>query len=178
LLAAAVELVEAVDIRDGRGENERELMQKRTVRYQDAEGSFELALPADWQTENDGEGGLLLYAGEGNGLLHLMPFGREPEDEVDAADELYAFLAEHEIELQEDEVEDIDLAGGEGALALCEYEEEEDGEEVYWLVGVAAGIGQIIFASYSCPSGQEEKESEVVREILSSLVFVLERPAD
>jgi len=145
-------------------------MQTRKVRYNDGEGAFEVTLPASWSAEKDGEGGLLLFGDQENALLHLMPFSRDPEEETDAADELYAFLAEHEIELEEDEVEDIDLAGG-ALLALCEYETDEDEEEVYWMVGVAAAAGQILFASYSCPASEAANESEIVREILASLTL-------
>jgi hypothetical protein len=153
-------------------------MEKKKVVYKDKEGSFEVTLPASWQTEKDGEGGLLLFTEEGNGLLHLMPFARDPNDQedVDAGEELFAFLAEQEIELNEDEVEDVELAGG--VMALCEYAEEngddedDDGEEeVFWLVGVVVGADQIIFASYSCPLGEEEAESVLAREILGSLVL-------
>jgi hypothetical protein len=137
-------------------------MQTRKVRYNDGEGAFEVTLPASWSAEKDGEGGLLLFGDQENALLHLMPFSRDPEEETDAADELYAFLAEHEIELEEDEV---------ALLALCEYETDEDEEEVYWMVGVAAAAGQILFASYSCPASEAANESEIVREILASLTL-------
>lgn len=129
-----------------------------------------MTLPPGWEAERDGEGGLLLFASEGPGLLHLMPFEREPEEEVDPADELYAFLADQEIELEEDEVADVELPTG-GSLALCEYEEDEDDEEVYWMVGVATAPGHLVFASYSCASGEEEMEAETVRGILTTLAF-------
>lgn len=145
-------------------------MRTNRVRYQDAEGDFEVTLPASWRSRKDGEAGLLLFDDEGEGLLHLIPFSRDPDDELDAAEELYAFLAEHEIELEEDEVEDVELAG-EGLLALCAYLAEEDGEEEYCLVGVAVAPGQILLASYSCPAGDDEAEAKIVRGILASIAF-------
>ncbi len=145
-------------------------MNSRSVRYRDVDGGFALTLPPGWETERDGEGGLLLFASEGRGLLHLMPFERAPEEDVDPADELYAFLADQEIEIEEDEVTDVELPSG-GSLALCEYQADEDDEEVYWMVGVAAAPGQIVFASYSCVSGEEKLEAEIVRGILTTLAF-------
>jgi hypothetical protein len=68
-----------------------------SIRYQEPDGSFELELPEGWEAERDGEGGLLLNRPEGPGLLHLMPFRREPEEDgVDVrpqADELLAAAA-------------------------------------------------------------------------------------
>jgi hypothetical protein len=152
----------------------RKQMNTRPVQYSDSDGRFSLTLPPGWEAERDGEGGLLLYASEGHGLLHLMPFHRESGEEVDPADELYAFLADQDIELEEDEVADVELASG-GALAWCEYEADEEDEEVYWLVGVATAPGTLVFASYSCASGEETFEADTVRDILTSLVF---EPAD
>jgi hypothetical protein len=140
----------------------------RTARHSDADGAFSVTLPDGWDEEPDEEGGLLLAREEGAGLLHLVSFSRESLEFVDPAEELYAFLAEHEIHLEEDEVEDIELRSG-GVLAYCEYATEEDGESVYWLVAVAAAPGQLVFASYSCPLGEEDEEREVVREILTTL---------
>jgi hypothetical protein len=139
-------------------------------RFRDTNGTFELTLPAGWQTEPDGEGGLLLYREDGCGLLHLMPFERDPFEDLDPAEELYAFLADQEIELEEDEVDDVTLPIG--SLAICEYIADDEDEEItYWLVGVATAPGQLLFASYSCAAGEEDAESGAVREILSSLSF-------
>ena len=108
-------------------------------------------------------------------MLHLMLFRRDPLEELDPAEELYAFLENEEIELEEDEVEDVDL-GGTGSLAVCEYleeEEEEEGEdgEVYWLIGVATAPGRLLFASYSCSAEERERERDAIRGILSSIRF-------
>lgn len=145
-------------------------------RYVDAEGSFSLTVPIGWEPEKDPEGGLLLHSPEGSGLLHLIPFARDVDEEIDPGEELYAFLADQEIELEEEEVEDVPLSAG-SMLALCEYaaveedeEVEEEGGHVHWIVGVAAAPGQLVFASYSCAAG-EEAEGTVVREILNSLVL-------
>jgi hypothetical protein len=138
--------------------------------YREEEGLFEVSFPEEWTAEADGEGGVLIFHEDGCGLLHLMPFEREVEEESDPAEELYAFLAEQEIELEEDEVEDMDL-GGTGSLALCEYLAEEAGEVVYWRVGVATAPGRLVFASYSCPSEDRETERERITRILSSLRF-------
>jgi hypothetical protein len=141
------------------------------IRYREADGAYDLDLPAGWQMERDAEdGGLLISAEDGVGLLHLISFDREPEEETDPAEELYAFLEDQEIEIEEDEVDDFELEGS-GAIALCEYLAEEEDEVAFWMVGVATAKGQLIFASYSCPSGEEEKESVVVRDILASIAF-------
>jgi hypothetical protein len=148
--------------------DEKERPGMSQIRYQEPDGSFELELPEGWVAERDEEGGLLLTRLEGPGLLHLIPFQRAPEEDVDPADELYAFLEEQEIELEDDEVEDVDLPGG-GALALCEYVAEDEDEAVWWIVGVATAPGQLLFASYSCALGEEEPEREQVRRVLAGL---------
>ena len=134
--------------------------------------AFSLALPEGWVAEPDEEEGVSVYAPEGAGLLHLVAFPASEEDLQDPAEELYAFLEEQGIEIEEAEVEDVELPTG-GELALCEYlsEEEEEDETTYWLVGVAMSPATLVFVSYSCPSGEEEKERASVREILTSLAL-------
>jgi hypothetical protein len=121
--------------------------------------------------EEDGEGGVLLFREDGHGLLHLIPFERGLGDEADPGEELYAFLDEQEIELQEDEVEDIELSPF-GSLALCEYIEEDADETVYWMMGVATAPGRLVFASYSCPVLEREDERDAVRRTLEGLRFI------
>jgi hypothetical protein len=142
------------------------------VKYRESDGSFELNLPDGWELERDEEGGILISREDGCGILHVMPFERELGEETDPAEELYAFLEDQEIELQEDEVEDIDLAAT-GLGAVCEYLAEEGDELVHWLVCVATGPGQLLFASYSCPAEDEEGEAEIerIRDVLGSLRF-------
>lgn len=141
------------------------------TRYADEEGNFLVTTTDGWKSEKDPEGGLLLHPPEGNGLLHLIPFSRDPEEEIDPGEELYAFLADQEIELEEQEVEDIALADG-STLALCEYATEDEEERVHWIIGVAATPGQLVFANYSSSAGADEADGEAVRGILSSLVLV------
>jgi hypothetical protein len=143
-----------------------------TESYRHANGGFEVVVPDGWQIEPDEENGLVLSTPEGCGLLHLMPFQRDEEEEVDPAEELYAFLADQEIELEEDEVDDLELPG-EGSLALCEYVVEEEGEAIHWLMGVATAPGRLVFASYSCPDGDAlgAAEREEARRILAGLRF-------
>jgi hypothetical protein len=143
--------------------------------------AFSLSLPEGWAAEADEEEGVSVYAAEGAGLLHLVAFPHAADEELDPAEELYAFLEEQGIEIEEDEVEDLELPAG-GGLALCEYlsEEDEGGEEeetTYWLVGVAIGPGTLLFVSYSCPSGEEEQERASVRAILESISFPGQRAA-
>jgi hypothetical protein len=134
--------------------------------------AFSLSLPAGWVAEPDEEEGVSVYSPDGTGLLHLVAFPHAPEAEADPAEELYAFLEEQGIEIEEDEVEDVALAD-DAALALCEYlaEEDEEEEATYWLVGVAMGPRTLVFVSYSCPAGEEEQERAAVREILRTLTF-------
>lgn len=132
--------------------------------------AFSLALPPGWTAEADEEEGVAVYAPEGVGLLHLVAFEHPPEEVLDPAEELYAFLEEQGIEIEEDEVDDLELENG-ADLASCEYlaQEDEDGETTYWMVGVATSPGNLVFVSYSCPDGEEEVERAQVREILKSL---------
>ena len=138
--------------------------------------AYSLSLPEGWVAEADEEEGVSVSAPEGAGLLHLVAFPHSGDEGLDPAEELYAFLEEQGIEIEEDEVEDLELPAG-GELALCEYlsedEDEEDaGEETtYWLVGVAMGPATLLFISYSCPSGEEEQERNAIREILTSIRF-------
>lgn len=138
--------------------------------------AFTLRIPADWGAEPDEDGGVNLVGAAGIGLLHLISFPRDLADVFDPGEELYIFLEDQGVELAEDEIEDIDLAG-EAELALCEYsteEEMEDGAEeeegeTYWIVAVAGAPGKLVFCNYSCPASEAETEREVVIEILRSL---------
>lgn len=131
--------------------------------------AFSLALPPGWLAEADEEEGVSVYAPDGAGLLHLVSFEHGGTDPADPAEELYAFLEEQGVEIEEDEVEDLDLAGG-AELSYCEYLAEEENEEsTYWLMGVATGPGTLVFVNYSCAAGEEEEQREAVRRILESL---------
>lgn len=148
--------------------------------YAVAEEGFAVRIPDGWVAEPDPEeGGVDVSRPDGVGMLHLYGFRHAHEDESDPGEELYAFLEDQGIELEEDEVEDFDLAGGAG-LALCEYlsedeeeeaEEDEEPEVTFWLVGVAALPGALVFAHYTCPLGEEEEERETVRRILRSIRY-------
>jgi hypothetical protein len=137
--------------------------------------AFSIQVPSGWVAERDEEEGVLVSARDGVGLLHMVAFPTSTDDMADPGEELYAFLDEHGIEILEDEVEDLELAGG-GEMSLCEYlaeddEGEESDESTYWLVAVAVGPGNLVFASYSCPAGEEEAERATLREVLTSLRF-------
>jgi hypothetical protein len=134
---------------------------------------FEVAVPRGWEAEADEEGGVDVAAPEGAGLLHLIAFPQEPGEFLDPAEELYVFLEDQGVELEEDEVEDVELGEGQD-LALCEYVSEDEAEgagerETYWMIGVATAPGNLVFCSYSCPAEQAEEERETVRAILASL---------
>jgi hypothetical protein len=133
--------------------------------------AFSFQVPPGWVAERDEEEGVLVSAPDGVGLLHLVAFPGSPDDMADPAEELYAFLDEHGIEILEDEVEDLELPEG-GDMSLCEYlaeDEEEADESTYWLVAVTVAPGSLVFASYSCPAGEQEVERAAVREVLTSL---------
>jgi len=145
--------------------------------YTAEDGSFAVRIPAPWQAEADPEeGGVELWHPDGVGELHLVGFAASADEPPDPAEELYAFLEEQGIELEEDEVEDLELDDA-GELALCEYlsEDEETEETLFWLVGVAALPGALVFAHYTCTAGEEELEREQLRSILRTLRA--ERPA-
>ncbi len=74
------------------------------------------------------------------------------------------------MELEEDEVEDVPLEDG-AEMAVCEYlsEDEDEGDSLFWMVGVATAPGALVFATYFCPAGEEEAERETVRAALASL---------
>lgn len=139
--------------------------------------AFSLQIPPGWVAEPDEEEGVSVYHPEGEGLLHLVAFPHPAGESADSADELYAFLEEQGIEIEEDEVEDVELPGG-AALSLCEYEEENEGEAegdgeqnepARWLVGVATGPEGLVFVSYSAPADGADEEGEVVRRIIGTL---------
>jgi len=136
----------------------------------DPEGRFTVTVPAGWSAAPDeDQDGLELWKEDGAGTLHLISFAPEG-DVLDPAEELYAFLEERGVELEEDEVDDVPLPG-DAELALCEYvsEDEDAGESLYWMVGVATAPGVLVFATYFCTAGQEAAEREPVRGALSSL---------
>lgn len=138
----------------------------------DPDGRFSLVLPAGWQAEPDEDGGLEVWRDEGSGSLHLISF--EQGDEVfDPAEELYAFLEDRGVELEEDDVDDLQLPGG-ADMALCEYvteEDEEDDEALFWLVGVATTPGTLVFATFFCPAADADRERDAVRELLPRLTI-------
>lgn len=149
-------------------------------RYVDPAGAFEITLPAGWEADPDPEEEGVEFVGpEEVGVLHLMAFPQPEEMSADPADELYAFLAEEGIEIEEDEVDDLELHGG-AEMALCEFvhEGDEPGEEAgddeedepaFWLVGVATAPGWLVFVTYICPVGEEETERAAVRAALATL---------
>jgi hypothetical protein len=135
----------------------------------DPDGRFTVQPPAGWSAAPDEDaGGLEVWREEGAGTLHLVSF--DADDFADPAEELYAFLEDRGVELEEDDVEDLSLPGG-GEMAFAEYEaEDEDAEETtFWLVGVAAAPGTLVFATYLAPAGEQEAEVELVRAALATL---------
>lgn len=141
--------------------------------FGDANERFEAALPPAWTTEPDPEsGGVDVYPTEGAGVLHLLAFPGEPDEFFDPAEELYAFLDEQGIELQEEELEDLELEDG-AEMAYTEYvaeaDEEDDDGPTFHIMGVATAPGMLVFASYSCPAGEEDLERDAVLHIFRSL---------
>ena len=140
--------------------------------------AFDLDLPEGWSATPDEEGGISVTGPQGVGLLHLIAFEQPGGEDLDPAEELYTFLEDQGIELEEDEIEDIELADG-ADLSLCEYvaeEEEEDdgepaggGETTYWMVGVATIPGSLVFSSYTCPADSMDRERTSIRDILATL---------
>lgn len=136
--------------------------------------SFDFEIPDGWEAEPDEDGGVAVAREDGHGLLHLIAFEQASAEVPDPAEELYIFLEDQGIELEEDEIEDLELTSG-AELSLCEYlseDEEEDPQEremTYWLVAVATAPGNLVFANYTCPAGEEDHEREVVRGILATL---------
>ncbi|HEX2078194.1 MAG TPA: hypothetical protein VHG08_10815 [Longimicrobium sp.] len=139
-------------------------------RVRDPDGRFTLVPPPGWSAAPDEEqGGLEVWPEEGDGTLHLISFDAG-EDFADPAEELYAFLDDRGVELEEDDVTDVPLEGG-GELAWAEYEaeDEDEGDVTWWLVGVATGPGTIVFATYLCAAGEHEAGAELVRAALGTL---------
>ena len=141
------------------------------ARHADPEGRFDLKIPAGWQSAPDEEdGGLEVWREDGVGTLHLISIPQEDGAFPDPAEELYAFLEDRGVELEEDEVDDVPLED-DAEMSLCEFEseDEEDGEALYWMVGVATAPGVLVFATYFCPAGEEEAERDLVRGALATL---------
>lgn len=140
--------------------------------YTDEEGGFGVLVPEGWYAEADPEvGGVELAHPDGAGLLHLVGIPQPEGEFPDPAEELYSFLEEQGVELEEDEVEDLELESG-AEMAVCEYvsdDEEEGAGETFWMVGVATAPGSLVFATYSCAAGEEEEERETVLRTLRSL---------
>ncbi len=148
-------------------------------RYLDADGGFSVLLPPGWSAEAErDEGGVEMWGPEEHGTLHLIGLPQPADEFPDPAEELYAFLHEQGVELEEDEVEDVEL-GEDAEMALCEYlaEDEEAPEEspTLWMIGVATSLGGLVFATYSAAEAAAEGERDAVRQILRSLRF--EAPA-
>lgn len=140
-------------------------------RYADPEGGFDFLLPAGWTARPDTEaGGVEVEHPDGAGSLHLIAFPQPEGDFPDPAEELYSFLAEQGVEIEEEEVEDVELAGG-GEMALTEYATDDEAEEgaTFWMVGVATAPGTLLFATYTCEVGEEDEERGTVRALLGSL---------
>lgn len=139
-------------------------------RVRDPDGRFTLVPPPGWSAGDDEEeGGVEVWPESGSGTLHLISF-HAGDDFADPAEELYAFLDDRDVELEEDEVADVPLEDG-GELAIAEYEaeDEDEGDVTYWLVGVATAPGTLVFATYLCPAGEHEAEAELVRASLATL---------
>jgi hypothetical protein len=139
-------------------------------RVRDPEGRFTLVAPPGWSAAADEEdGGVEVWPEEGAGTLHLISFDAG-DDFADPAEELYAFLSDRDVELEEDDVTDVALEDG-SELAFAEYEaeDEDEGDATFWLVGVASGPGALVFATYLCPAGEHEAEAERVRAALATL---------
>lgn len=141
-------------------------------RHVDREGGFDVAVPEGWDVETDeADGGLEMSHPTGAGVLHLMGFEQDDEEFADPADELYAFLQERDVELQEDEVQDLPL-DGDAEMSFCEFtaeDEEEEGHPTFWLVGVATAPGRLVFATYMCADGEEDEERQTVIDTLASI---------
>lgn len=146
------------------------------TRYLDPEGGFEIILLPGWSAEPDpDEGGTEAWGPGEYGVLHLIAIPQPPDHFPDPAEELYAFLDEQGVELEEDEVEDLALAD-DAEMALCEYleeaEEGSEGEPTRWLIAVATAPGALVFGTYSCAEADAERERAAVRTILASLRLV------
>lgn len=140
--------------------------------YTNVDGGFSVRLPPGWSATPDAEhGGAELWGPKEHGPLHLVGIPQPDGEWPDPAEELYAFLDEQGVELEEDEVEDVAL-GDSAELALCEYLAEDDDPAAgatYWLIAVATTPGSLVFGTYSAAAG--EQDTETVREILASLSF-------
>lgn len=137
-------------------------------RCTDPDGRFTLAAPPGWSAAPDeDQGGLEVWREDGAGTLHLVSF--DSDEFADPAEELYAFLEDRGVELEEDDVDDVALDGGEMSLAEYEAEDEEEGDATFWLVAVATAPGTLVFATYLAPAGEQEAEAELVRASLATL---------
>lgn len=137
--------------------------------------AFDIDLPEDWTAVPDEDGGIGVTGPEAVGLLHLIAFEQTAGELLDPAEELYIFLEDQGIELEEDEIEDLDLPSG-AELSVCEYlsegdedEDQQPPETTYWMVAVATVPGNLVFGSYTCPATEVDAERETIRSVLMSL---------
>lgn len=141
--------------------------------------AFDFELPDGWTADPDEEGGVNAGRPDGPGLLHLIAFEQPGDQDLDPAEELYIFLEDQGIELEEDEIDDFELADG-SELSVCEYVAEDDEsdppEAIFCIVGVATTRGSLVFSNYTCPADQIESERDAVRTLLMTLR--LHPPAD
>ncbi|HYJ78327.1 MAG TPA: hypothetical protein VEW03_01890 [Longimicrobiaceae bacterium] len=141
------------------------------VRRQDPEGRCDLLVPPGWSSAPDDDGeGLEVWKEDGVGTLHIVSFARDADEFADPAEELWSFLEDRGVELEDDEVEDVPLEGG-AEMALCEFlsEDEDEGDSLYWMVAVATAPGALVFATYLCPAGEEAAEHDAVRQALATM---------
>lgn len=152
------------------------MAETRLKQFADPRERFVAELPRGWEAEPDPEsGGVDVFRPDGSGVLHLLAFPGDGDEFLDPAEELFAFLDEQGIELQEEELEDLQLAGN-AEMAFTEYvaedgeAEEEDHEgPTFNIMGVATAPGVLVFASYACPAGEEDHERDAVLHIFRSL---------
>lgn len=134
--------------------------------------AFDIDVPEGWTAAADEDGGVSVSGPEGAGLLHFIAFAQPLGEDLDPAEELYIFLEDQGIELEEDEIEDMELAAG-AELSLCEYvaedQDTEPAETTFWIVGVATIPGNLVLSNYSCAADAMDRERETVRSILTTL---------
>src|SRR5688500_16349900 len=63
--------------------------------------AFDIDVPEGWTAAADEEGGVSVSGPEGTGLLHFIAFAQPLNEDLDPAEELYVFLEDQGIELEE-----------------------------------------------------------------------------
>lgn len=124
---------------------------------QHKEEHWQITLPDDWVTENE-EDCLSIYHPRGAGMLEISA---SIQDEEVIPEDLEAIAAEH-----------LDAGAIPEACSLGDFSGFEltyDEDEVYWREWYLMHDNLLLFITYNCDDGDEEKEEGTLDVLLATL---------